>query len=98
MDIQRQWKTIVSSTESQELPFVLESFYDSLLSTWFSQIKWASQIFKSPGLMICETFSSTLKTLDPSVETVIIERLDSYKDKLKILITMKQVSPPKNHQ
>ncbi|XP_043945756.1 conserved oligomeric Golgi complex subunit 7 isoform X1 [Protopterus annectens] len=45
----------------------LTEFYDTLLSTWHSQLQWTSQVFKSPYEVVTILLIQTLNAMVPSI-------------------------------
>jgi hypothetical protein len=70
----------------------LSEFYDLLLTTWHTQIKWCCQVFEEPVQIVCDLLTETLKGLDPSLPQTIVEYLQNGENTLLCLIELKQVS------
>ncbi|KAM3859388.1 conserved oligomeric Golgi complex subunit 7 [Diretmus argenteus] len=45
----------------------LSEFYDTLLSTWHSQLQWSSQVFKNPYEVVTVLLIQTLAAMVPSI-------------------------------
>lgn len=57
----------------------LSEFYDTLLSTWHSQLQWSSQVFKNPHEVVTVLLIQTLGAMVPSIPVCLsaaVERAD----------------------
>lgn len=59
------WQDISQSELS--LNHQLTEFYDTLLSTWHSQLQWTSQVFKNPYEVVTVLLIQTLGAMVPSI-------------------------------
>lgn len=91
-DVAQHWMELVQSDEMQDAADLMNSFYDYLLSLWFSQLKWYGQVLKTPGPVICRGFMEALSSLDPSIDKVIMNRLDTYPNRVAAILTAKLAS------
>ncbi|XP_064640481.1 conserved oligomeric Golgi complex subunit 7-like [Lineus longissimus] len=88
----QSWRTIMESNPDDTLIEWLPEFYDLLLTTWHTQIKWCSQVFEEPVQIVCDLLAETLKGLDPSLPHTIVEYLQNGQNTLLCLIELKQIS------
>ncbi|XP_069036883.1 conserved oligomeric Golgi complex subunit 7 [Lepisosteus oculatus] len=68
----------------------LAEFYDTLLSTWHSQLQWCSQIFRNPSEVVTVLLIQTLGAMVPSIPVCLsttIERTGQ-EEKLEVLLEL----------
>ncbi|KAM3591560.1 uncharacterized protein V6R79_003905 [Siganus canaliculatus] len=54
----------------------LSEFYDTLLSTWHSQLQWSSQVFKNPYEVVTVLLIQTLGAMVPSIPVCLSTALE----------------------
>uniref|UniRef100_A0AAY5EGH8 Conserved oligomeric Golgi complex subunit 7 n=1 Tax=Electrophorus electricus TaxID=8005 RepID=A0AAY5EGH8_ELEEL len=59
------WESVCQS--DVPLKQQLSEFYDTLLSTWYSQLQWCSQVFKNPYEVVTVLLIQTLGAMVPSI-------------------------------
>jgi hypothetical protein len=86
------WKDIREEDPSQTMLDWLSIFYNSLLSTWHSELTWCSQVFGKPGRVLCLLMSQSLNHLEPPFSVCVKEFVRDEAYPLQQLIDLKQVS------
>ncbi|CAB4019866.1 conserved oligomeric Golgi complex subunit 7-like [Paramuricea clavata] len=86
------WKDIREEDPSQTMLDWLSIFYNSLLSTWHSELTWCSQVFGKPGRVLCLLMSQTLNHLEPPFSVCVKEFVRDEAYPLQQLIDLKQVT------
>ena len=86
------WKDIREEDPSQTMLDWLSIFYNSLLSTWHSELTWCSQVFGKSGRVLCLLMSQTLNHLEPPFSVCVKEFVRDEAYPLQQLIDLKQVS------
>ncbi|XP_051537967.1 conserved oligomeric Golgi complex subunit 7-like [Myxocyprinus asiaticus] len=69
------WESICQSDAT--LKQQLSEFYDTLLSTWHTQLQWCSQVFKNPCEVVTVLMIQTLGAMVPSIPECITVALKS---------------------
>ncbi|XP_028395238.1 conserved oligomeric Golgi complex subunit 7-like [Dendronephthya gigantea] len=88
----QSWKDIQEEDPSQTMLDWLSVFYNSLLSTWHSELTWCSQVFGNPGIVLCLLMSQTLNHLEPPFSVCVKEFVRDEAYPLQQLIDLKQVT------
>ena len=88
----QSWKDIREEDPSQTMLDWLSIFYNGLLSTWYSEHTWCSQVFVNPGTVLCLLLSQTLNHLEPPFSVCVKEFVRDESYPLQQLIDLKQVS------
>jgi hypothetical protein len=88
----KTWKDIREEDPSQTMLDWLSIFYNSLLSTWHSELTWCSQVFGKPGRVLCLLMSQSLNHLEPPFSVCVKEFVREEAYPLQQLIDLKQVS------
>ncbi|XP_072536239.1 conserved oligomeric Golgi complex subunit 7 [Salminus brasiliensis] len=68
------WESVCQS--EAPLQQQLSEFYDTLLSTWHTQLQWTSQVFKNPYEVVTVLMIQTLGAMVPSIPESIAAALD----------------------
>ncbi|KAH9519599.1 Golgi transport complex subunit 7 [Bulinus truncatus] len=84
----QNWQTIWQDDKSKT---ALSDFYDLLLSTWHTQVKWCTQVFTDPVIIVLDLLTETLNTLQPPLGTVFTVLVSDEKT-LDTLVDLKQIS------
>ncbi|XP_076154273.1 conserved oligomeric Golgi complex subunit 7 [Alosa pseudoharengus] len=86
------WETLCQSEAS--LKQQLSEFYDTLLSTWHSQLQWSSQVFKNPYEVVTVLMIQTLSAMVPSIPECIAVELKRCpgEDRLDMLLELHQTA------
>lgn len=82
------WESL--SQNDASLKQQLSEFYDTLLSTWHSQLQWSSQVFKNPYEVVTVLMIQTLGAMLPSIPECIAGELKrcSGEDRLDTLLDL----------
>uniref|UniRef100_A0A673I7Y9 Conserved oligomeric Golgi complex subunit 7 n=1 Tax=Sinocyclocheilus rhinocerous TaxID=307959 RepID=A0A673I7Y9_9TELE len=70
------WESICQS--DAPLKQQLSEFYDTLLSTWHTQLQWSSQVFKNPCEVLTVLMIQTLGAMVPTIPDCIAVALKRY--------------------
>uniref|UniRef100_A0A672KW60 Conserved oligomeric Golgi complex subunit 7 n=1 Tax=Sinocyclocheilus grahami TaxID=75366 RepID=A0A672KW60_SINGR len=70
------WESICQS--DAPLKQQLSEFYDTLLSTWHTQLQWSSQVFKNPCEVLTVLMIQTLGAMVPTIPDCIAGALKRY--------------------
>lgn len=71
---------------------ILSALHDSVLSTWFAQARWAETAFKQRApIAVANALANALGQLDPSVHSVLNDRLNAAADQLSALCVLRKV-------
>ncbi|GAA6087456.1 conserved oligomeric Golgi complex subunit 7 [Tachysurus ichikawai] len=68
------WENVCQSDAT--LKQQLSEFYDTLLSTWYTQLQWSSQVFKNPYEIVTVLMIQTLGAMVPSIPECIAAALE----------------------
>uniref|UniRef100_A0AAR2LG72 Conserved oligomeric Golgi complex subunit 7 n=1 Tax=Pygocentrus nattereri TaxID=42514 RepID=A0AAR2LG72_PYGNA len=68
------WESVCQS--DAPLKQQLSEFYDTLLSTWHTQLQWTTQVFKNPYEVVTVLMIQTLGAMVPSIPITITAALD----------------------
>ncbi|XP_030622957.1 conserved oligomeric Golgi complex subunit 7 [Chanos chanos] len=68
------WESVCQS--DSPLKQQLSEFYDTLLSTWHTQLQWSSQVFKNPYEVVTVLMIQTLAAMVPSIPECISVALE----------------------
>ncbi|XP_041134291.1 conserved oligomeric Golgi complex subunit 7-like isoform X1 [Polyodon spathula] len=77
------WQELCQSDLS--LDRQLTEFYDTLLSTWHSQLQWSSQVFKNPYEIVTVLLIQTLGTMVPSIPVCLSTAMERAGQEAKLL-------------
>uniref|UniRef100_A0A3P8WXH6 Conserved oligomeric Golgi complex subunit 7 n=1 Tax=Cynoglossus semilaevis TaxID=244447 RepID=A0A3P8WXH6_CYNSE len=86
------WQELSQSEHS--LNQQLSEFYDTLVSTWHSQLQWSSQVFKNPCEVVTVLLIQTLGAMVPSITVclgTVMERA-AQEERLEILLELHQTT------
>lgn len=86
------WQDISQSELS--LNQQLSEFYDTLLSTWHSQLQWSSQVFKNPYEVVTVLMIQTLGAMVPSIPVCLSSALERapQEQRLETLLELHQTA------
>uniref|UniRef100_A0A8C6PHD7 Conserved oligomeric Golgi complex subunit 7 n=1 Tax=Nothobranchius furzeri TaxID=105023 RepID=A0A8C6PHD7_NOTFU len=72
----------------------LSEFYDTLLSTWHSQVQWSSQVFKNPYEVVTVLLIQTLGAMVPSIPVCLSTAMDraAPEERLDTLLELHQTT------
>uniref|UniRef100_A0A671LMV8 Conserved oligomeric Golgi complex subunit 7 n=1 Tax=Sinocyclocheilus anshuiensis TaxID=1608454 RepID=A0A671LMV8_9TELE len=86
------WESICQS--DAPLKQQLSEFYDTLLSTWHTQLQWSSQVFKNPCEVLTVLMIQTLGAMVPSIPDCIAVALrrSSGDSRLDVLLELHQTA------
>ncbi|XP_064178468.1 conserved oligomeric Golgi complex subunit 7 isoform X2 [Anguilla rostrata] len=72
----------------------LAELYDTLLSTWHSQLQWSSQVFKNPYEVVTVLLIQTLGAMVPSIPVCLSTAMERapQEDKLETLLELHQTA------
>ncbi|KAI1896198.1 hypothetical protein AGOR_G00092340 [Albula goreensis] len=86
------WQDLCQSELS--LSRQLAEFYDTLLSTWHSQLQWSSQVFKNPYEVVTVLLIQTLGAMVPSIPVCLSTAMERapQEEKLEILLELYQTA------
>ncbi|KAJ7984548.1 hypothetical protein DPEC_G00355940 [Dallia pectoralis] len=72
----------------------LSEFYDTLLSTWHSQLQWSSQVFKNPYEVVTVLLIQTLGAMVPSIPVCLSSALERspHEQRLDTLLELHQTA------
>uniref|UniRef100_A0A1A8P3N7 Conserved oligomeric Golgi complex subunit 7 n=1 Tax=Nothobranchius rachovii TaxID=451742 RepID=A0A1A8P3N7_9TELE len=72
----------------------LSEFYDTLLSTWHSQVQWSSQVFKNPYEVVTVLLIQTLGAMVPSIPVCLSTAMDraAPEERLDMLLELHQTT------
>ncbi|KAJ8399798.1 hypothetical protein AAFF_G00405280 [Aldrovandia affinis] len=86
------WQDLCQSELS--LSKQLAEFYDTLLSTWHSQLQWSSQVFKNPYEVVTVLLIQTLGAMVPSIPVCLSAAMEcaQQEDKLETLLDLHQTA------
>uniref|UniRef100_A0A673FXK5 Conserved oligomeric Golgi complex subunit 7 n=1 Tax=Sinocyclocheilus rhinocerous TaxID=307959 RepID=A0A673FXK5_9TELE len=86
------WESICQS--DAPLKQQLSEFYDTLLSTWHTQLQWSSQVFKNPCEVLTVLMIQTLGAMVPSIPDCIAVTLrrSSGDSRLDVLLELHQTA------
>ncbi|XP_031568834.1 conserved oligomeric Golgi complex subunit 7-like [Actinia tenebrosa] len=90
--LQKTWVEIRTEDPNKMMLDWLATFYDVILSTWYTEVSWCSQVFPEPGTVLCVLLMQTLTHLDPSLPQCIAEYIRDQQDVLQRLIDLRQVT------
>ncbi|KAG9349861.1 hypothetical protein JZ751_026214 [Albula glossodonta] len=76
------WQDLCQSELS--LSRQLAEFYDTLLSTWHSQLQWSSQVFKNPYEVVTVLLIQTLGAMVPSIPVCLSTAMERETNLLKV--------------
>ncbi|XP_013073398.2 conserved oligomeric Golgi complex subunit 7-like isoform X1 [Biomphalaria glabrata] len=82
------WQSIWEEDKSKT---ALSDFYDLLLSTWHTQVKWCTQVFTHPVIIVLDLLTETLNTLQPPLG-IVFNTLVGENKPLDTLVDLKQIS------
>lgn len=68
------WESVCQS--EAPLKQQLSEFYDTLLSTWYTQLQWSCQVFKNPYEVVTVLMIQTLSAMLPSIPECIAAALE----------------------
>ncbi|XP_046855424.1 conserved oligomeric Golgi complex subunit 7-like [Xenia sp. Carnegie-2017] len=86
------WKDVQDEDPNKTMLDWLSVFYNSLLSTWHSELMWCSQVFGNPDAVLCLLLTQTLSHLDPPFSVCLRDYVQNHKYPLQELIDLKQVT------
>ena len=86
------WKNVQDEDPNKSMLDWLSVFYNSLLSTWHSELMWCSQVFGNPDAVLCLLLTQTFSHLDPPFSVCLRDYVQNHKYPLQELIDLKQVS------
>lgn len=84
------WNTVLEAKADDSLTDWMTEYYDLLLTTWHSQIKWCHQVFTDPVPIVCDLITEALSSID--LGTCITKHLSQRKDSLVALTELKEIS------
>ncbi|XP_036401232.1 conserved oligomeric Golgi complex subunit 7 [Megalops cyprinoides] len=86
------WQDLCQSELS--LSKQLAEFYDTLLSTWHSQLQWSSQVFKNPYEVVTVLLIQTLGAMVPSIPVCLSTAMERapQEEKLETLLELYQTA------
>uniref|UniRef100_A0A3Q2NQR7 Conserved oligomeric Golgi complex subunit 7 n=1 Tax=Fundulus heteroclitus TaxID=8078 RepID=A0A3Q2NQR7_FUNHE len=72
----------------------LSEFYDTLLSTWHSQVQWSSQVFKNPYEVVTVLLIQTLGAMVPSIPVCLSSAMEraAQEQRLDTLLELHQTA------
>ncbi|KAM8730449.1 conserved oligomeric Golgi complex subunit 7 [Acanthopagrus schlegelii] len=77
----------------------LSEFYDTLISTWHSQLQWSSQVFKNPYEVVTVLLIQTLGAMVPSIPVCLSTALEraAQEQRLDTLLELHQTTSTFGH-
>lgn len=86
------WESLCQS--DAPLKQQLSAFYDTLLSTWHTQLQWSTQVFKNPCEVVTVLLIQTLGAMSPSIPDCIAAALKGCSGdcRLDILLELHQTA------
>uniref|UniRef100_A0A4W6BRY4 Conserved oligomeric Golgi complex subunit 7 n=1 Tax=Lates calcarifer TaxID=8187 RepID=A0A4W6BRY4_LATCA len=77
----------------------LSEFYDTLLSTWHSQLQWSSQVFKNPYEVVTVLLIQTLGAMVPSIAVCLSTAMEraAQEQRLDTLLELHQTTSTFGH-
>ncbi|XP_056005871.1 conserved oligomeric Golgi complex subunit 7-like isoform X3 [Ostrea edulis] len=85
------WKNTMEANADDTLKEWMTEYYDQLLSTWHTQMKWCKQVFPDPLPIVCDLITETMKSLDPPLYSC-VNLYIQHRDTLAGLIELKQIT------
>ncbi|XP_062594246.1 conserved oligomeric Golgi complex subunit 7-like isoform X1 [Saccostrea cucullata] len=85
------WKDTMEANADDTLKEWLTEYYDQLLSTWHTQMKWCRQVFPDPVPIVCNLITESLKSLDPPLHSC-VNLYIQHRDTLTGLTELKQIT------
>uniref|UniRef100_A0A914XNC6 Conserved oligomeric Golgi complex subunit 7 n=1 Tax=Plectus sambesii TaxID=2011161 RepID=A0A914XNC6_9BILA len=90
-NVSQDWAKLLEDDEGGSAVAVLSALHDSLLSTWFAQARWAETAFKQRApIAVANALANSLAQLDPSVHSVLDDRLNNAADQLSALCVLRK--------
>lgn len=91
-NLHNAWKQIHQQSPDGSVMTWLTEFYDQLLSTWNTQMKWCSQVFGDSITITSDLLSETLGGLDPSIVSCVDRMISASNCPIDDLITIRKIT------
>lgn len=95
VSLAQDWRKTIEFAQDENITFWLRTYFDKLLTTWQTQIKWFEHVFKIPSSeVLVNIYTDLLKSLDPGISECIEAALRQQNNstKLEILIELKDIT------
>ncbi|XP_014661892.1 PREDICTED: conserved oligomeric Golgi complex subunit 7-like isoform X2 [Priapulus caudatus] len=87
-----QWRKIKDTDPDETILDWLNAFYDVLVSAWHTQLKWCTQVFDEPVMVVCEIMDATLAGMEPPISQCIENEVCNRPNPLICLLELKEVT------
>ncbi|XP_067938360.1 conserved oligomeric Golgi complex subunit 7-like [Watersipora subatra] len=74
------------------LPQSLALFYDTVMSTFHSQMSWCAGVFDEPISIVCQMLAVSLESLEKEISSSIVQHVDNQDNCLQFVMQLKQVT------